>query len=128
MQEVSDFSGTIPKSLFMMNNEALNDTPEIDLDLEADPMVVLDQIFLTVLSRRPTSEERLVFGDMVGNTPTPNRQELAALQRRRPTFRPQNRNQNQNQNRRPPDLPPRVEAYLDVYWTLLNSAEFAYNH
>ncbi len=109
--EVSDFSGTIPKSLFMMNSEQMNGLPDVGLDFEAEPLALLDQIYLTTLSRHPTPEEEFVIGNHLAATPPLPPDWYQALKRRNDGT-----------------LPPRLQAALDVYWALINSAEFTYNH
>lgn len=102
-EEIEAFNGTVPQALMMINGPMVNDSADTKargsflnyiLDKWRDPSDRLEQIYLNVLSRRPTTKEKTYF--------------------RRYLQRSLYRNRNL--------------AYGDIYWALLNSAEFALNH
>ncbi len=97
--EKTDFEGTIPQALMMMNSELLN-RGIVERDLRLDqvlrtrqaPAERIDAIFLAILSRHPTPREYARYGGHV---------------------------QESKDERRP---------YEDLFWTLLNSSEFMFSH
>ncbi len=103
MEEIEAFNGTIPQALMMINGDMVNESISHEkrgsfvnyvLDRWRDPMERMASIYLTVLSRLPTTKEKAYF--------------------RRYLERSLYRNKNL--------------AYEDLYWVLLNSAEFSLNH
>lgn len=102
-EEIEAFNGTVPQALMMINGPMVNDSADTKargsflnyiLDKWRDPSDRLEQIYLNVLSRRPTTKEKTYFRRFLQRSLYRNR-----------------------------DL-----AYGDLYWALLNSAEFALNH
>ncbi len=103
MEEIEAFNGTVPQALMMINGSMVNDSADHEelgsflnyvLGKWRDPIERMEYIYLSVLSRLPTSKEKAYF--------------------RRYLERSLYRNK---------DL-----AYEDLYWVLLNSAEFSLNH
>ncbi len=103
MEEIEAFNGTVPQALMMINGNFVNDSADHKergsfvnyvLDNWRDTIDRVQFIYLTVLSRKPTSKEQTYF--------------QRYLERSLYTDK---------------DL-----AYEDLYWVLLNSAEFSLNH
>ncbi|RKU26913.1 hypothetical protein C6497_12775 [Candidatus Poribacteria bacterium] len=103
MEEIEAFNGTVPKALMMINGSLVNDSANYKardsfiryvLDNWRETIDRVQFIYLTVLSRKPTSQEQNFFQRYL----------------ERSLYRSK-------------DL-----AYEDLYWVLLNSAEFAHNH
>lgn len=97
--EKTDFEGTIPQALSMMNSDTIHRgiverDQRLDLILRTrtDPGERLETIFLTILSRRPIPSEAARY--------------LRHIQEKK------------NDRR----------AYEDLFWTLLNSSEFMFSH
>ena len=103
MEEIEAFNGTVPQALMMINGNLVNDSADHKergsfvnyvLDNWRDTIDRVQFIYLTVLSRKPTTKEQTYF--------------QRYLERSLYTDK---------------DL-----AYEDLYWVLLNSAEFSLNH
>ncbi len=103
MEEIEAFNGTVPQALMMINGALVNDSASYKergsfvnyvLDNWRDTVDRVQFIYLTVLSRKPTSKEQTFFQRYL----------------ERSLYRDK-------------DL-----AYEDLYWVLLNSAEFSLNH
>lgn len=95
-------SGTIPQRLLLMNGElvkkCINDgllTASSEIaTLAPDDAKAVEAAYLSVLTRRPSSEESAHFESRLKGTSGPERK----------------------------------ERVTDLYWTLLNSTEFSWNH
>lgn len=103
MEVIEAFNGTVPQALMMINGSLVNDSASYKdrgsfvhyvLDNWRDTVDRVQFIYLTVLSRKPTSKEQTYFQRYLD----------------RSLYRDK-------------DL-----AYEDLYWVLLNSAEFSLNH
>ncbi len=103
MEEIEAFNGTVPQALMMINGDMVNDSASHEehgsfinyvLEKWREPADRLEYIYLNVLSRLPTTKEKIYF----------QRYMERSLYRNK-------------------DL-----AYEDLYWVLLNSAEFSLNH
>ncbi len=103
MEEIEAFSGTVPQALTMINGSLVNDSASHEekgsfikyvLEKWREPRERIEYIYLTVLSRLPTSKEQNYFRRYL-NRSLYRDKEL---------------------------------AYEDIYWVLLNSAEFSLNH
>lgn len=103
MEELEAFNGTVPQALMMINGTLVNDSASHNtrgsfihyvLERWREPMERLEYIYLTVLSRLPTTKEKTYFQRYLERSLYRNK-----------------------------DL-----AYEDLYWVLLNSAEFSLNH
>lgn len=101
--EFARSGGTIPQRLVLMNGKLVHERTKEDLIMNSatriaavapDDETALETAYLTVLSRRPTSEEREYF---VGQM-----KERANVGR--------------------------VGLMSDLFWTLINSTEFSWNH
>ncbi|HET6573813.1 MAG TPA: DUF1549 domain-containing protein [Fimbriiglobus sp.] len=138
------FNGTIVQALLMMNGRELNEEigPQgsnavakvvrkharggaVNVDL------VLDELFLMTLNRRPTREERFELKTI--------QQRGAVLKGEAPKAGPRAkgpRPKGQRQRPTPPPVPrvvmpsgvADVTFYQDVFWALLNTNEFMLNH
>ena len=102
-EEIEAFNGTVPQALMMINGSMVNDGADSKrrgsmlgyiLDRGRTPDERLERIYLTTLSRLPTTKEKAYFKRYLDRSLYRNK-EL---------------------------------AYSDLYWALLNSAEFALNH
>lgn len=103
MEEIEAFNGTVPQALMMINGSLVNNSANYKergsfvnyvLDNWRDTIDRVEFIYLSVLSRKPTSKEQTYFQRYL----------------ERSLYRDK-------------DL-----AYEDLYWVLLNSAEFSLNH
>ena len=103
MEEIEAFNGTVPQALMMINGALVNDSASYKergsfvhyvLDNWRDTVDRVQFIYLTVLSRKPTSKEQTFFQRYL----------------ERSLYRDKD------------------FAYEDLYWVLLNSAEFSLNH
>ncbi len=103
MEEIEAFNGTVPQALMMINGSLVNDSADHTdrgsfvnyvLGKWRDPIERMEYIYLNVLSRLPTSQEKTYFQRYMDRSLYRNK-----------------------------DL-----AYEDLYWVLLNSAEFSLNH
>ena len=103
MEEIEAFNGTVPQALMMINGPLVNDSADHDergsylsyiLKKKRTVADRVSEIYLTVLSRRPTTKEIRYFDQYIQKS----------------LYRNKNL------------------AYEDLYWSLLNSAEFSLNH
>ncbi len=103
MEEIEAFNGTVPQALMMINGEMVNDSASHDergsfvnyvLEKWRDPVDRIEYLYLNILSRLPTAQEKTYFQRYLERSLYRNK-----------------------------DL-----AYEDIYWVLLNSAEFSLNH
>ncbi|MDE0470108.1 MAG: DUF1549 and DUF1553 domain-containing protein [Candidatus Poribacteria bacterium] len=103
MEEIEAFNGTVLQALMMINGDMVNNSASHEergsfinyvLEKWREPADRLEYIYLNVLSRLPTTQEKTYF----------QRYMERSLYRNK-------------------DL-----AYEDLYWVLLNSAEFSLNH
>ena len=94
--------GTIPQRLLLMNGELVREKTKDDLfnasrriaELAPDDRKAIEVAYLTVMTRRPTSEELSHFESRLAGT---KQQE-------------------------------RKDRLTDLFWTLLNTTEFSWNH
>ena len=103
MEEIEAFNGTVPQALMMINGEMVNDSASHDergsfvnyvLEKWREPVDRVEYLYLNILSRLPTAQEKTYFQRYLERSLYRNK----AL------------------------------AYEDLYWVLLNSAEFSLNH
>ncbi|MCY4403367.1 MAG: DUF1549 and DUF1553 domain-containing protein [Candidatus Poribacteria bacterium] len=103
MEEIEAFNGTVPQALMMINGSLVNDSADYKergafvhyvLDNWRDMKDRVEYMYLTVLSRKPTTKEQTYFQRYL----------------ERSLYRD------------------KYLAYEDLYWVLLNSAEFSLNH
>ena len=103
MEEIEAFNGTVPQALMMINGEMVNDSANHDergsfvnyvLEKWREPVDRIEYLYLNILSRLPTAQEKTYFQRYLERSLYRNK-----------------------------DL-----AYEDLYWVLLNSAEFSLNH
>ena len=149
--EQKDFEGTIPQALMLLNgnlvNKGVSPIPGTALaEVLAMPGVdkeKIEALYLRTLSRKPTAAELARWTDfikaprsVVNSGPesidnTPLRQRLRQMQQQGggkrnpggidPFARLGERVQTAAAN-------PQNQAYEDLFWALLNSSEFAFNH
>ena len=103
MEEIEAFSGTVPQALMMINGHMVNDSADYKehgtfvnyvLDNWRDTSERVEYMYLTVLSRKPTTKEKTFFQRYIDRS----------------------------------NYTQKSLAYEDLYWVLLNSAEFSLNH
>ena len=103
MEEIEAFSGTVPQALMMINGSMVNDSADHKkhgtfvnyvLDNWRDTSERVEYMYLTVLSRKPTTKEQTFFQRYLDRS----------------------------------NYTQKSLAYEDLYWVLLNSAEFSLNH
>jgi hypothetical protein len=141
------FDGTIPQALMLLNGRLTNAgssavpgaaLAEI-LAMPGDDAARVEALYLRTLSRRPTAQElekgvAFVTAPRAAATPGP------------PPDRPARRGKGKraggkggkkagndplerlDKRARPPAGDPRKQAYEDLFWALLNSSEFIFNH
>lgn len=98
--ESTTFNGTIPQALLMMNSELVKDAISSDkgtylgsvLANRGSDMEKINQLYESVLGRKPSRTELSKFNEIVRRYPNKN------------------------------------WAYQDIFWALLNSNEFIFNH
>jgi hypothetical protein len=121
------FTGTIPQALMLLNGNLLNravrplpgTTLAQVLAMPGGDDARITELYLRTLSRLPTPEELAKWSTFVG-------QEEAANEGKLPKGGGDPLRQLNKQKIR--DRQPRVQAYEDLFWALLNSSEFAFNH
>jgi len=96
------FSGTIPQALMMMNG------PLVQSAISADKDSYLGKLLWSDAINTDTDRIRYLYLAALGRTPTSR--ELKASQAMLRGYRD------------------KVDAYQDIYWALLNSNEFVFNH
>lgn len=103
MEEIEAFNGTVPQALMMINGDMVNDSADYKkrgtfmnyvLDNWRGTSERVEYMYLTVLSRKPTSREQIFFQRYLDRS----------------------------------NYTQKSLAYEDLYWVLLNSAEFSFNH
>ena len=103
MEEIEAFNGTVPQALMMINGSMVNDSANHEergsfihyvLKKWREPLERMEYIYLSVLSRLPTTKEKHYFQRYLERSLYSNKK----------------------------------LAYEDLYWVLLNSAEFSLNH
>jgi hypothetical protein len=125
--EADTFTGTIPQALLLMNGTLIqraissekgsfiHDRVEeiVRKKVKSAEVELLNDLYLAALSRRPTPREKALAAQLIDGT-------LAGAAR--------------SQGKDPRALTPEertgayIAAYQDIFWALLNSAEFVLNH
>lgn len=98
--EATSFNGTIPQALMMMNSELVKNAISTDkgtylanvLASKGNDMAKINQLYESVLGRKPSRNELNKFNEIVRRYPN------------------------------------KLWAYQDMFWALLNSNEFIFNH
>ncbi len=142
-EEAVSFEGTIPQALMMLNGKLSNDAIRAASDLNVDrileeisqPALRIEAMFLTALGRHPTSEETkfyAAYAQKYANVRVPegNDQSVQGLNRLNqggPGRGDGGARRKEPVARRGKNIPGAV-AYEDVFWALLNSTEFRFNH
>lgn len=102
MEEIETFTNTIPQALMLINGALVNEGSHMlkggilakILKLNRTQKDRVNEIYFTVLSRRPTSKEQAIFRRHIESGSYSNND----------------------------------ATYEDLFWSLLNSSEFAFNH
>lgn len=149
--EQKDFEGTIPQALMLLNgnltNRAVTAIPGTTLkevwDMEAGDSQRIETLYLRTLSRKPTSPELTKWTEFVnaprelvvdGRPQQPvsdyRQRQLAKMAQNRKPIR---RNAGPDPfsrigGRLSANATPKLQAYEDLFWALLNSSEFTFNH
>jgi len=97
------------------------------LDPARPATVIADELYLTILSRLPTPEERKAIDVPVAATPAPATGRPVPAAAVSPTKAGKSPAQKKGPPPRGPS-PKRREDWLDVAWALINSNEFLYRH
>lgn len=113
-QDAAEAASTVDQALFIINGEPikswLNPAPGWlvgRLNALADPSAVADELYLSLLSRRPTQEERAEIADYLA---------------RRAANPPADKDKGKNPAQE------RIAALRELAWSVLASAEFRFNH
>jgi len=109
--EFEDSGGTVPQRLIVMNGQLVKEQTRPTLFnasariafLAPDDRTAVEVAFLTVLSRRPSPEEAAHFTALLANPPA------------------------QEENPRVRNTL-RMQQLEDLYWRMINTTEFAWNH
>lgn len=103
MEEIEAFNGTVPKALMMINGEIVNDSARHE---------VLGSFLNYVLGRWRAPMERMeyIYLNVLSRLPTTKERSYFKNYLEQSLYRDKNL------------------AYEDLYWVLLNSAEFSLNH
>lgn len=148
--EQKDFEGTIPQALMLLNGGLVNSsvrpipgTALADITgMQSDDAAKIEALYMRTLSRKPTTVElkrwvefvnaprELVSND--GSSAPPRRNGAAGLGKGNGKKNGPNTGFNPlaraaGQLRRVPATP-KEQAYEDLFWALLNSSEFLFNH
>lgn len=150
--EQKEFEGTIPQALMLLNgsltNRGVGPIPGTALaDVLAMPggdEAKIESLYLRTLSRKPSAAElarwtaflnapRDAVIDQRPTTAPPNRREQRQLMRPQQGRRPGGGGDALSRLGAGPraasgSLTPRQQAYEDLFWALLNSSEFMFNH
>jgi hypothetical protein len=148
--EKKEYEGTIPEALLLMNgslaHNAVSAIPGAALSkvlaMQGGDAKKIEELYLRTLSRKPTPGEIKRWTDFV-NAPrfvveteppqeaTPlrraNRQQMPSQPMRR-ALGNQDPLSRLAQRFKMPDPTPEQQAYEDLFWALLNSSEFLFNH
>ncbi len=151
--EQKDFEGTIPQALMLLNgnitNRAVTPIPGTALadvlSMPGGDKEKIESLYLRTVSRKPTAQETMKWTQFV-NAPREvilNGQQAPAAQSgmtRREMMQAMRQGAGKNRNGGPDPLArfagrmnvanatPKTQAYEDLFWALLNSSEFMFNH
>jgi hypothetical protein len=137
-----DFAGSIQQALLFLNGRLVNraaaavpgTTLAGILDFPADDALKIEALYLRTLSRRPTAAEtrrwvayvnapRDVVVETRAQTP-----KLGRHDKRSPEKNPLGALDRAARKLEAPPATARQQAYEDVFWALLNSSEFIFQH
>jgi hypothetical protein len=115
--------GTIPQALLRMNGRFSAELSKVELlsapgqllRFSPDDWTLVENCFLTCLARRPTSEERELFLDMLAHAYDAEKKDDS------------DKKTDASEDDKKLDRS-REEVVQDVFWTLFNSPEFSWNH
>jgi hypothetical protein len=149
--EEKEFEGTIPQALLLLNssitNRSVSPIPGTALAqvlaLPGGDAQKIESLYLRTLSRKPTTTELKKWTEflnaprdaIITDNPVVNERPLARRGRPMPPITPENRRAAGQDplgrlgNRfAGASTDPKVQAYEDLFWALLNSSEFMFNH
>jgi hypothetical protein len=151
--EEKEFEGTIPQALMLLNSSITNRTVSpIPGTALAEVMALsggdaqkIEALYLRTLSRKPTPTELKKWTAFVNaprdviitDNPVVNEGPIGRRGRPMPPISPGQGPNRRNQAQDPlarlggrlaGSTDPKVQAYEDVFWALLNSSEFMFNH
>lgn len=143
--EHKDFEGTIPAVLLLLNGNMANrgvtpipgSTLETVFAMPDDDSARIEALYLRTLSRKPTPAEikrwigylnapRQVVSEMTVRS-APEDAKMPRKKRTGPAPDPLNR-LNSRLVTSARSYSPKQQAYEDLFWALLNSSEFIFNH
>lgn len=144
--EQKDFEGTIPQALLLLNGSLVNNGASLlpgnalaqVLALPGDDAVKIEELYLRTLSRKPTSAELKHWQAFLNAPRTVVQTDSIAGAGRRPQrgLGGQVRRMGGGPDpfarilarTRLPEPEPKQQAFEDLFWALLNSSEFIFNH
>lgn len=121
--------GTIPQALLRMNGRFSAELSKVELlsapgqllRFSPDDWTLVENCFLTCLARRPTTEERELFLDMLAHTH--DAENKGDAEKKEDPDKKTDASEDDKKLDRS-----REEVVQDVFWTLFNSPEFSWNH
>ncbi len=129
-----DFEGTITQALALLNGTAVAAGASVlpgsavasVLSMPTSDEAAIEALYLRALSRRPTGSEIEYWTKYIAEEPSAAMRSTEKT-KRTPQGQPDPLRGLEN---RVASLPtsPRARAYEDLFWTLLNSSEFLFNH
>lgn len=136
--DAPDFTGTIPQALFLLNGGPTNNQTRAApgstlgdvLAMGDDDAAKVKALYLHALSREPTPDEIAAAVDFV-NAPrdvvNPNGEAKVDEPKPKKNGKKNAKDEAQAKHKRG-RIQARRQAYEDLFWALLNSSEFAFNH
>jgi hypothetical protein len=143
----ADFAGSIQQALLFLNGRLVNRAsaavPGMTLagilDFPADDALKVEALYLRTLSRKPTAAETRRWveyvnapREVVAENKAQEKRELMRLAREKgaksPKKNPLGALDRATRKLDPSEPTAKQQAYEDVFWALLNSSEFMFNH
>lgn len=146
--EQKEFEGTIPQALLLLNGTLVNNGASVipgttlaeTLAMEGEDAKKIEELYLRTVSRKPTPTEVKKWQAFLDSprdvvlTDAPAAGPAGRLRRQPGLNRPPRRAGGPDPlarftaRQRGSSGTPRVQAYEDMFWALLNSSEFMFNH
>jgi hypothetical protein len=143
----ADFAGSIQQALLFLNGRLVNRAsaavPGMTLagilDFPADDALKIEALYLRTLSRKPTAAETKRWieyvdapREVVAENKAQEKRELQRLAREKgaknPKKNPLGALDRATRKLDPSEPTPKQQAYEDLFWALLNSSEFMFQH